>query len=146
MQAIRGKCFIAVLSVPVLAISIVALAQDHEGNIGPGETVRHGRGMMPSTDDREEHLSQILDLTDGQKARIRPMLDDEASKMQSVWQDEGTPRDQKRLKLQQIHQETTAQMKVVLTTEQQKKLAEVEERTKQRVDRARHGQRDNNNQ
>src|SRR5262245_12260375 len=91
------------------------------------------RAMMPSPDDRLEHLSQALSLTDDQKAKIRPMLEDESSKMQALWQDTSTPREDKRAKMQQIHEDTTEKMNTVLNEDQQKKLAEMQAQMKQHM-------------
>lgn len=145
MKKFRKGNFIGLLSALILALPMFMFAQEQESNIPPDHQQHQGRGMMPSTDDRLQHLSQVLNLSDDQKAKIRPMLDDESSKMQAVWQDNSVPRDQKRAKMQQIHQDTSEQMKTVLNQDQQKKLADMQAQMKQRMG-SRHGQDDNSNQ
>jgi hypothetical protein len=145
VKTLRKGDFITLLSALILVLPLFMFAQEQDSSTAPDHQQHQGRGMMPSTDDRLEHLSQVLNLSEDQKAKIRPMLDDESNKMQTVWQDDSTPRDQKRAKMQQIHQDTTEQMKTVLNAAQQKKLADMQAQMKQHMG-GKHGQSDNNQQ
>jgi len=142
MKSLRSY-FTTLLTLLTLGFLATAYAQNHDTSMQSAG--RQGRGMMPSTDDRLEHLSQILNLSDDQKAKVRPMLDDEANRMQSVWQDDSTPRDQKQEKLQQVHQQAVEQVKTVLTVDQLKKFQDMQAHTKQRMS-DRHGPDDGSKQ
>jgi Spy/CpxP family protein refolding chaperone len=137
--------FITLLAVTLMALSLSVFAQNEQGNMSSTPEAHQGHGKMPSADDRLEHLSQTLNLSDDQKAKIKPMLEDESSKMQALWQDNSTPREQKRPKMQQIRQDTAEQIKTVLNPDQQKKFADMQGRMKQHIGE-RHGGDDNSNQ
>jgi periplasmic protein CpxP/Spy len=99
-----------------------------EGHQGP-----HGHGPRGTPQQRLEHLSTQLNLTDDQKAKIKPILEDEDAKMKALWQDTSTQPEDKRGKFMAIHQTSNDQIKSVLTDEQQKKFADMQERMHQRM-------------
>lgn len=65
-------------------------------------------------------LSTKLNLTDDQKAKIKPILDDQTAKIHQVKMSKvGTPDDQK-AKSKQIREDASKQIRAVLTPDQQK--------------------------
>jgi len=69
-----------------------------------------------------EAISQQLNLTPQQKAKILPILADEAPKVQAVKNNNSLSRMQKMQQVKAIHQQTDPQMKAILTPEQYQKL------------------------
>jgi protein CpxP len=125
-----------------LSLPLMATPQDAAQEAPPqGHHGRHGGGMMASPAQRLEHLSQQLNLSDDQKAKIKPMLEDEAQKMQALHNDTSLSRQDRRAKMMEIHQATNDQVRSVLTEDQQKKFADMQEKRKQRMSE-RGGQRD----
>jgi Spy/CpxP family protein refolding chaperone len=78
-----------------------------------------------------ERLSQELNLTDEQKEKVKPILDEQSKQMQATQDDTSLSQEQKRDKMKQIHQTTHSQINEILTPEQQKKFAELKEQHKE---------------
>jgi Spy/CpxP family protein refolding chaperone len=70
-----------------------------------------------------QHISSELNLTDDQKTQLKPMLQSEVQQLQAVKDDTSLSPDQKEAKAKAIHQSFKTQMSGVLTPEQQKKWA-----------------------
>jgi len=72
----------------------------------------------------QEKLQQIsseLNLTDAQKAQLKPILQSEVQQLQAVKNDSSLSPDQKQAKVSEIRQSYKSQMSNILTPEQQKK-------------------------
>lgn len=72
-------------------------------------------------------LSSELNLTDEQKAQIKPILQDEVQQLKSVKDDASLSPDQKKAKVAEIRQSHKSQMSSILTPDQQKKLDSIKE-------------------
>lgn len=72
-------------------------------------------------------LSSELNLTDDQKAQLKPILQDEVQQLKSVHDDASLSPDQKKAKVAEIRQSHKSQMSSILTPEQQKKLDSIKE-------------------
>ena len=59
--------FMTLLAVTLMALSLSVFAQNEQGNMSSTPEAHQGHGKMPSADDRLEHLSQTLNLSDDQK-------------------------------------------------------------------------------
>lgn len=81
--------------------------------------------------DHLQWLSEQLNLTDDQKAKLKPILEDQAKQLKAVHDDTSLSQEQKRTKFREIHEATHSQVKAVLTAEQQKKFAELKEEAKE---------------
>src|SRR4051812_34348628 len=82
---------------------------------------RHG-GKMKDPQARLDHMSKVLNLTDDQKAKIKPILDSESQQMQALKSDTSTAKQDKRAKMMDIHKSTMDQIKPILNSDQQAKL------------------------
>src|SRR5213593_5258152 len=71
---------------------------------------------------KAEAISQQLNLTPQQKAKILPILTDEGPKVQAIKNDNSLSRIQKIQQIKAIHHQTDPQMKAVLSPEQYQKL------------------------
>src|SRR3954467_5114836 len=82
---------------------------------------RHG-GQMKDPQARLDHMSKVLNLTDDQKAKIKPILDNENQQMQGLKSDTSTAKQDKRAKMMDIHKSTMDQIRPILNSDQQAKL------------------------
>jgi protein CpxP len=69
-----------------------------------------------------EAISQQLNLTPQQKAKILPILADEGPKVQAIKNDNSLSKIQKTQQIKAIHGQTDPQMKAILSPEQYQKL------------------------
>lgn len=74
-----------------------------------------------------QHISTELNLTDAQKQQLKPMLESEVQQLKAVKDDTSSTPEQKQAKAQEIHQSFKSQIANILTPEQQKKLAAMRE-------------------
>jgi periplasmic protein CpxP/Spy len=115
-------------------------SQEHaETGHGQGTGEGHGRGMMMSPDAMLDHLSTELNLTDDQKTKIKPILEEQSKQMQQLRQDSSSPREERRAKMKQIHESTMTQVRPILNADQQKKLEEMMSRRPERGEKG-HGE------
>lgn len=70
-----------------------------------------------------QRLSSELNLTEDQKAKIKPILQNEVGQLKEVHNDSALSTDQKQSKMQDIHSSAKTQINEILTPDQQKKLA-----------------------
>lgn len=119
------KALICALLTVALCCFGTALFAQMQGGSGMGGGA--ARGPM-STDERLQHLTQMLNLTSDQQAKIKPILENEAQQMQALRQDTLTSRDEKMPKMREIRQNTNSQIATVLTPDQQKKWEQMQSR------------------
>jgi len=72
-----------------------------------------------------------LNLTDEQKAKLRPIIADENQQMEAVRNDSALTTDQKVAKANQIRETASPKIKAVLTPEQLQKLADLQQKARQ---------------
>ena len=70
-------------------------------------------------------LSEKLNLTDAQKAAIKPILATEANEIKAVHQDSSLSTEQKQAKIKEIRDNSREKINALLTPEQQKTFAEM---------------------
>jgi hypothetical protein len=68
--------------------------------------------------DRTERMAQMLKLNDEQKAKVKPILEEEFTKQREIYTDKNTPPEQRREKLLKLREETSTKLKPILTEEQ----------------------------
>jgi protein CpxP len=74
-------------------------------------------------------ISQQLNLTPEQKAKVLPILADEAPKVQAIRNDNSLSKIQKIQQIRAIHSQTDPQMKAILSPEQYQKLQTLRQQT-----------------
>ena len=115
----------------VLALCLAASGQSAP-DTQSGQEEHHGRGQGRgqgmNADAQLEHMSRTLNLTDDQKAKIKPILEDQDKQMHQVMQDTSVAQQDKRGKFREIHENAMSQIKPILTSDQQKKLESMRER------------------
>jgi len=78
-------------------------------------------------DEALEKMGTSLNLTDAQKDKIKPILQDEVTKLHALRSDNSMSDEQKHAQAQQIHESANSEIQSVLTPEQQQKLQEMQE-------------------
>jgi len=86
------------------------------------------RGQMPTADQRLQRMTQALNLTEDQQAKIKPILENETTQMQSLRSDSSLSQEDRMAKMKQIRETTTSQINPILTPDQQKQYAEMSSR------------------
>jgi periplasmic protein CpxP/Spy len=79
-------------------------------------------GKMKDPQARLDHMSKVLNLSDDQKAKIKPILDNEAQQMQSLKSDTSTAKQDRHAKAMEVHKSTMDQIRPILNADQQAKL------------------------
>lgn len=88
---------------------------------------RHKRG------DHMQNMAQKLNLTQQQQDQLKPIMEKGREQAKAIWQDNSLNKDQKREKLQALHQQTKAEVNGILTPQQQQQMASLREEGKQRM-------------
>ena len=83
-------------------------------------------------DQQLARLSERLNLTDAQKAKIKPLLEEQHKQMMALRQDTSMTREERMAKFQQIHKQTFEKIHPILTSEQQKQLHQMQQMWQQR--------------
>ncbi len=121
-----------------LAFSLTTAAQTpsteskQQASPHQSQTDSAGNKHRDRVSERLEWLSQHLNLTEGQKKRLKPILAGEFKQMRAVGEDASLTQNQKREKMKQIHEASRPQVQVILTPEQQQKFAQMKEEAKER--------------
>lgn len=89
-------------------------------------------GMKMSPDQRLQHMTKMLNLTDDQQQKIKPILENESQQMQSLQQDTTMSQQDRWGKMRQIRTQTREQIKPILTADQQQKWEQMQNRRRER--------------
>ena len=92
-------------------------------------------GAHPDAGSSEAHLqwlSETLNLTDDQKAKLKPILEDQAQQMKAVRDDTSLSDEQRKAKMKAIHGSFHGQINGVLTPEQQAKLKQMKQESSEK--------------
>src|SRR5215467_4227475 len=82
-----------------------------------------------------QEISSELNLTDDQKSKIKPVLQDEFQQLKGVKDDASLSPDHKQAKAKEIHESTNSTITSFLTPEQQKTLADMREKARDNMDK-----------
>lgn len=113
------------LAMGLAAVSIPAKAQDQD-------TQSAGARQMPSPDDVVQKLGEKLNLSDDQQARIKPIIADRQQKLQALRSDTSMRGRQKAREAKSILEDSDRKIKAILTPDQQKQYADLEQQMKDR--------------
>src|SRR5258708_38265311 len=122
----------------LLAVSMLTLGAFAQQNPPPPGPPGGGRGPM-SVDDQLKGLTDRLNLTADQQAKIKPILEDSHSQMQKIMQDDSMSQEDKRAKGRSIREATNGKIREVLTDDQKKQFDEMLERQRQRQQQQQQG-------
>ena len=115
----------SILTILVLSAAGVTFAQTPPQASTPD---KHA-GMHQKGESAEQYLqmlSEKLNLTDDQKAKLKPVLQDQMQQMKAVREDSSLSEDQRRAKMKSIHESLHDQINAVLTPEQQAKFKQMQ--------------------
>jgi len=112
-----------ILIVLAAGLSLAQTSQESQAPAAEKHAGMHHNGE--SVDQHLQMLSDRLNLTDDQKAKLKPILQDQMQQMKAVHEDSSLSREQKRDKLKSIHESFGDQIKAVLTPEQQTKFKQM---------------------
>lgn len=85
-----------------------------------------------TAESRLEELSKDLNLTEAQKAQLKPILQEEAQQLQEVRNDTSLSKEQKMAKAKDIHATHKPQINEILTPDQQKKWEEMKQKAREK--------------
>ena len=75
---------------------------------------------MPTVDQRLQRMTQALNLSDDQQQKIKPILENESTQMQSLRADTSLSQEDRMAKMKQIRENTSSQINPILNADQQK--------------------------
>ena len=116
----------SILTILVLLAASLTFAQPSQETQAP--TPEQHTGMHHNGESADQHLqmlSEKLNLTDDQKAKIKPILQDQMQQMKVVREDSSLSDEQKRTKMKGIHESLHNQINAVLTPDQQAKFKQM---------------------
>lgn len=114
--------FVLLLAAP-LVLGMAAFSQ--ESSPPPATSAprpKHHAAQRDRAEMRLRRISKRLNLTDDQKEKLRPILQDESKRMKEVDDDTALTAQDKHKKLKEIHRATRLQMDEILTDDQKKLL------------------------
>jgi len=114
---------------PVLVLLTVGLtfAQTSQDTQAPAPEKHAGmqHHNAESVDQHLQMLSEKLNLSDDQKAKLKPVLQDNMEQIKAVREDSSLSEEQKHAKLKSIHESMHGQINAMLTPEQQAKFKQM---------------------
>jgi periplasmic protein CpxP/Spy len=116
----------SILTIVVLLAAGLTFAQTSQESQAP--TPDKHAGMHHSGESADQHLqmlSEKLNLTDDQKAKLKPVFQGQMQQMNAVREDSSLSQEQKRAKMKSIHESLHDQINAVLTPEQQAKFEQM---------------------
>ncbi len=106
----------------VLLAGFVAFAQDSAQTTPAAASPTHNQMHGDRAEQKLKRLSKRLNLTDDQKEKIRPILQDEEKQLTNLDSDTTMTPQQKHRKTREIHMSSRSQMDAILTPEQKEKM------------------------
>ena len=102
------------------ALQAAPPAQEH------GAMGGHVMGAM-TPESRLKMLTEKLDLTEDQQAKLKPILEDQSTQMKALHDDTSLAPEDKRAKMKELHESSTEKINAVLTPDQQAKWKQVKQ-------------------
>ena len=123
---VRGP-LLAILLVLVTGLLLAGQTSQTPPTSAPAQAGAMGAHMGASPEAPLQMLSEKLNLTDDQKAKLKPILQDEAQQMKAVHDDASLSQEQKHAKMKALHESLHDQINGVLTPEQQAKWKQMKQ-------------------
>ena len=122
----------SILTILVLLAAGLTFAQPSQESQAQTPDKHAGMHHEESADQHLQMLSEKLNLTDDQKAKVKPVLQDQMQQMKAVREDSSLSEEQKRTKMKSIHESMHEQINAVLTPEQQVKFKQMKQEQMQK--------------
>jgi hypothetical protein len=116
------KTFLHAAAIVALLLGTVAVYAQMPAGQGGGQW---GHGQPPTVDQRLQRMTQALNLSDEQQQKIKPILENESTQMQSLRADTSMSQEDRMAKMKQIRENTSSQINPILNADQQKQYAEM---------------------
>ena len=111
---------ILVASLTSYAAQTAPATQDH--------SAMGGSMMGPMTpENRLKMLTEKLNLTEDQQAKLKPILEDQSTQMKTLHDDTSLAPEDKRAKMKELHESFTEKINAVLTPDQQSKWKQMKQ-------------------
>jgi Spy/CpxP family protein refolding chaperone len=91
----------------------------------PEQGGQYGHGQPPTADQRLQRMTQQLNLTADQQEKIKPILENESTQMQTLRADSSLSQEDRMAKMKQIRESSSSQINPILNADQQTKYAEM---------------------
>jgi Spy/CpxP family protein refolding chaperone len=117
----------------VLSLSAFAQTGDTGGPPPGGPPPDGDRRPMMNPAEQLKRLDKELSLTDDQKSKIQPILEDQQKQMLQIMADSSSGPQDKMPKMREIHESSSAKIRDVLTDPQKTKFDEMEKKRQQRM-------------
>ena len=127
-----SNCRWSILTILILLAAGLTFAQPSQESQAPTPNKHAGMQRGESADQHLQMLSEKLNLTDDQKTKLKPMLQDQMQQMKAVREDSSLSEEQKRAKMKSIHESLHEQINAVLTPEQQAKFKQMRQEQMQK--------------
>ena len=124
MKAMKTRLIYAAAILAVFAGSTTVFAQMGPQQGGGGQW-GHGPGQRMTAEQRLQHLTKQLNLSDAQQQLIKPILENETKQMQALQQDSTLSQQDRMSKMMEIRQGTSEQIKPILNADQQQKYEQM---------------------
>ena len=126
MTKARTAFAVAILLAVALPLAMAAQTEappaQPQGQMGEHHDHMGRMGGPPSAQQHLDHLSRVLNLTDDQKTKIKPILEDTATQAQSLGKDTSLSPLDRHAKMRDLHEKSMTQIRGFLTSDQQAKL------------------------
>src|SRR5258708_6814470 len=113
---------LAMFLVSLLLASCAAFAQDSTQTPPAATAPKHERTHGDRAEQRLKRLNKKLNLTDDQKEKIKPILQDEDKQLTDLESDTTLTPQQKHKKTREIRMSSKSQVEAILTPEQKEKM------------------------
>jgi len=90
-----------------------------------GGQMGHGPHQRMTADQRLQHMTQQLNLSDAQQQQIKPILENEDKQMQALHENSSLSQQDRMTQMMQIRQGTSEQIKPILNPDQQQKYQQM---------------------
>lgn len=121
----KKSLLVALLTLTLACGGTALYAQ--QDNMSQPEAAK-GPGMKMSPEQRLQHMTKALNLSDDQQQKIKPILESQSQQMQTLRQDTTMSQQDKWTKMKEIRQATNEQIKPILTADQQQKWEQMQAR------------------
>ncbi len=122
----------SILTILLLLAAGLTFAQPSQESQTPTPDKHAGMHQGESADQHLQMLSEKLNLSDDQKAKLKPILQDQMQQMKAVREDSSLSQEQQRAKMKSIHESLHDQINAVLTPEQQAKFKQMRQEQMQK--------------
>ncbi len=127
----QWRVILAIALSVLLLFALNVVAQEQAPPSGQ-EQQQPRRPMMQTPQERLDNLAKELNLTDDQKAKIKPILEDEQKQIETMRADTSMAPADRRTKMMEIRNKTNDSIKAVLDKDQQKKYEDMMTRMRER--------------